>query len=166
MGLSASTVLEFINGDEKATEKVYLEYKNLMFFIIASYVSNKDDIDDLLSEAFLKAMEKRKDIKDPHNIKAFLASIAKNQALDFLKKNRPIPCSDVIDDIYGENDKSNDFLSLIEPLLSSKETIVMYLKVGFSYTWSEIVEETGISESTARRLYGSAKQKLKKGLRL
>ena len=164
MGLSKNTVLDFIAGDEKATEKVYLEYKNLMFFIIASYVSNKDDIDDILSESFLKAMEKRNEIKDPQNIKAFLVSIAKHKALDFLKQNRQVPCSDVIDEIYGEEDKSNSFLSLIEPLLTSKETIVVYLKVGFSYTWKEIVEETGISESSARRIYDSAKEKLKKGL--
>lgn len=164
MGLSKNTVLDFIAGDEKATEKVYLEYKNLMFFIIASYVSNKDDIDDILSESFLKAMEKRNEIKDPQNIKAFLVSIAKHKAFDFIKKNRNISCSEVIDEIYGEEDKSNSFLSLIEPLLTSKETIVVYLKVGFSYTWNEIVEETGIPESSARRMYEKAKEKLKKGL--
>jgi DNA-directed RNA polymerase specialized sigma24 family protein len=49
-------------------------------------------------------------------------------------------------------------------LLSSKETIVTYLKAVFSYTWAEIVAETGIPESTARRLYESAKEKLRKGL--
>ena len=68
MGLSKNTVLDFIAGDEKATEKVYLEYKNLMFFIIASYVSNKDDIDDILSESFLKAMEKRNEIYKRYRI--------------------------------------------------------------------------------------------------
>ena len=164
MGLSRNTVLDFIAGNQLATEKVYLEFKNLMFFIIASYVSNKDDIDDILSESFLKAMEKRDEIKDPHNIKSFLVSIAKNKALDFLKKNRAIPSSEIIDEIYGEEDRTNDFLSLIEPLLTSKETIVVYLKVGFSYTWPEIAKETGISESSARRIYDSAKEKLKKGL--
>ena len=164
MGLSRNTVLDFIAGNQQATEKVYLEYKNLMFFIIASYVSNKDDIDDILSESFLKAMEKRDEIKDPQNIKSFLVSIAKNKALDFLKKNRPTPCSEIIDEIYGEEDRSNSFLSLVEPLLTSKETIVVYLKVGFSYTWPEIAEETGISESSARRIYETAKEKLKKGL--
>ena len=164
MGISKGVVLEFIAGKESAIEKVYLEYKNLMFFIIASYISLKSDIDDILSESFIKAIEHRNQITDPSNLKAFLVTVARNQALDFLKKNRPIPCSDVLDEIYGEDDRSNSFLSLIEPLLTNKETIVVYYKIGFSYTWPEIAEETGISESTARRLYASAKEKLKKGL--
>ncbi|MCR4562303.1 MAG: hypothetical protein K5694_03780, partial [Bacilli bacterium] len=66
--------------------------------------------------------------------------------------------------LYDEEECSNGLLSLLEPHLSNKETIVVYLKVGFSYTWAEIAEETGISESTARRLYEKAKEKLQKGL--
>lgn len=164
MNISKGVVLDFIAGKQEAIEKVYLEYKNLMFFVIASYISLKSDIDDILSESFLKAVERREQITDPSNLKAYLVTIAKNQALDFLKKNRPIPCSDVLDEIYGEEDRSNDFLSLIEPLLTNKETIVVYYKIGFSYTWPEIAKETGIPESTARRLYATAKEKLKKGL--
>ena len=164
MSISKSTVLKFIKGDKKAIEKVYLEYKNLMYFVIASYVSSKTDCEDLLSESFVKAIESSKDLKDPAKLKSFLTSIAKNKALDFLRKQKEVPSSDVIDEIYGDDDKSNEILSMIEPLLTSKETIVVYLKIAFSYTWLEIVEETGISESTARRLYESAKGKLRKGL--
>ena len=164
MEISRRTALGFIAGNAKATEKVYGEYKNLMFFVIASYVPSKEDCDDILSESFLKAMEHRSDLKDPRKLKPFLTSIAKNQAINFLKKNREASCSDVIDEIYGEDDHNNDVLGLIEPLLSNKETIVTYLKAVFSYTWAEIVAETGIPESTARRLYESAKEKLRKGL--
>ena len=165
MALARETVIDFIAGDKKATEKVYLEYKNLMFFIIASYVSNKADIDDILSDSFMKAMESRDTLRDPDNLKSFLASIAKNKALDFLRKNRSIPCSDVIDELYGEEDKSSEYLASIEPLLSTKETIIIYLKIVFSYTWDEIVEETGIPNSSARRIYDKALDKLRKGVK-
>ena len=165
MSVSKATALDFIAGEQQAIEKVYLEYKNLLFFIIASYIPSKSDCDDLLSEAFLRAMEHRSELKDPSKLKSFLASIARNIALDFLKKNRETPGSDILDEMYGENDRSNDLLSLIEPLLTNKETIVVYLKIGFSYTWEEIAAETGISESTARRLYAKAKEKLQKGFK-
>lgn len=164
MGVSKSIALGFIAGKEEATEKVYLEYKNLMYFVIASYVPSKSDCDDILSESFLRAMQHKDELQNPNKLKAFLVSIAKNQALNFLKKNREEPFSDVIDELYGEEDRSNEVLMLIEPLLTSKETIVIYLKAVFSYSWQEIVAETGIPESTARRLYASAKEKLRKGL--
>lgn len=163
--ISKGTFIRFIKGEDKAIETVYLSFKNLMFFVISSYVSSKYDAEDVLSEAFIKAIEHRHELKDNRKLKSYLATIAKNQALDFLRKQKEVPSSDVLDEIYGEEDKTNELLSAFEPLLTNKETIVAYLKIGFSYTWNEIVEETGISESTARRLYESAKEKLRKELK-
>ena len=70
----------------------------------------------------------------------------------------------MIDDIYGEEDRINPILNMIEPLLSNKETIIVYLRVIYSYSWNEIVEETGIPESSARRIYSGAMDKLRKEL--
>ena len=164
MSISKQTVQAFIQGQEDATAKVYDEYKNLMYFIIASYISLPEDCEDVLSEAFIKAMNHRTDIKDSGNLKAFLSSIARNTALDFLKKNKEMP-TDLIDDMYGSNDQYNVMLNLLEPLLTNKETIVTYYRAVFSYSWKEIVDETGIPESTARAIYASAKEKLRKELR-
>ena len=164
MSISKFTFIRFTRGDQKAVEKVYLEYKNLMYFVIASYVPNKLDVEDILSDSFIKAVEHREEVRNPESLKAYLAQIAKNEALNFLKQQREVPSSDVIEEMYGEEDRSNTLLSTLEPLLTNKETIVTYLKVGFSYTWEEISEETGISVSTARRLYDSAKEKLRKEL--
>ena len=108
-------------------------------------------------------MEHRKDINDVKNIKAFLSSIAKNEALQFLRKRKDdvIEC---IDEKYAENDKGNTLLDLFGPLLSNKETIVLYYRAVFSYSWKEIREETGLPESTSKLLYNRAKEKLRKEL--
>jgi len=164
MSISKRTLERFKARQEDAIEKVYLEYKNLMFFIIASYVDDQNDCDDILSDAFIKAMDHAREIKDVNSVKAYLSSIAKNEALNFLKRNRFIPNSPLIETMYQEDDTNNEVLNMIEPLLTNKEAIVTYLKVCFSYTWTEIVEETGISESTARRLFEKAKDKLRKEL--
>ena len=84
MPISKRTAIGFIAGNQEAIEKVYLEYKNLMYFVIAAYVKNQDDCDDVLSEAFLKAVEH------------------KDQLIDFMKKNRALPSSDLIEEIYVE----------------------------------------------------------------
>ena len=164
MGISKTTFIRFTRGEERAIEKVYLEYKNLMYFIIASYIPNKFDVEDVLSDSFIKAVEHKAEVNNVESLKAYLAKIAKNQALNFLKGQRDVPSSDVIDEIYVDEERSNTLLSTLEPPLTNKETIVTYLKVGFSYTWEEIAEETGISVSTARRIYEEAKEKLRKEL--
>lgn len=164
MSVSNRVVKEFVNGKQNAIEKVYLEYKNLMYFVIANYVSNQDDCDDVLSDAFLKAIEHKSEITSPDKLKSFLCSIAKNEAINFSKKNNASFVSGVIDELYGEEDRSNSLLNMIEPLLTNKETIVVYYRVGFAYSWKEIEEETHIPESSARRIYQNAKSKLRKEL--
>ena len=99
MGISRRTALGFIAGNEEATERVYGEYKNLMFFVIASYVPSKDDCDDILSESFLKAMEHRGELKDPGKLKnrfsliefifAFVCFLALCLLRRLEKNNRP-----------------------------------------------------------------------------
>ena len=164
MSISKTTIQAFILGEEDAIGKVYDEYKNLMYFIIASYISLPEDCEDVLSEAFIKAINHRADIKDPDSLNTYLSTIARNCALDFLKKNKEIP-SDIIDEMYGVEDQYNVMLNLLEPLLTNKETIIVYYRAVFSYSWAEIVELTGIPESTARAIYATAKEKLRKELR-
>ena len=164
MSVSKQTAIGFIEGKQEDIAKVYNEYKNLMYVIIASYINNQSDCDDVLSESFLKAIENRNNIKSPGKLKSFLCSIAKYQAINFLKKNNNVLSSELIDEMYGEEDRSNDVLNMIEPILSNKETIVVYLRIIYSYSWEEIEQETGIPNSTARRIYKNAKDKLRKEL--
>ena len=165
MSVSEKVIQAFILGKEDAIGKVYDEYKNLMYFVIASYISLPEDCEDVLSDAFIKAINHRQDIKEPSSIKTYLTTIAKNCALDFLKKNREIVNSEIIEEMYGEEDQYNVMLNLLEPLLTNKETIVTYYRAVFSYSWADIVTLTGIKESTARAIYASAKEKLRKELR-
>ena len=165
MSISNKTIQAFIQGQEDAIGKVYDEYKNLMYFVIASYISLPEDCEDVLSDAFIKAINHRNDLKNPDSLKTYLTTIARNCALDFLKKSRETPAGEIIEEIYGTEDSYNVMLNLLEPLLTNKETIVTYYRAVFSYSWSEIVELTGIKESTARAIYASAKEKLRKELR-
>lgn len=164
MNISSKVISDFIKGKQEAIAKVYHTYKNLVYFVISNYIDNKDDCDDVISDTFVKVIEHRVEIGNPDNLKAFLCSTAKNEAINFLKKNRPIPSSDIIDEMYGEEDNNNPLLNALEPLLTNKETIVVYYKAVFGYSWEEIVALTGIPNSTARRIYDNAKEKLRKEL--
>ena len=91
MSISPKTIHAFIQGNQEAMGEVYEEYKNLMYFVIASYISQPEDCEDVLNDAFIKAMEHRTDLKDPSKIKSFLTTISRNTALDFLRKKKD-PC--------------------------------------------------------------------------
>ena len=163
--ISSKTFTNFIHGDELATQEVYEEFRNLAYFVIATYISNADDCNDVLSNTFLRVLENRQSIENVKNLKQFICTTAKNEAINFMKKEyRSVP-TDLIDEMYGSADKSNDVLNLLEPLLTNKEVIVVYYKVIFEMTWEEITRETGIPSSSARLIYKQAKAKLRKELR-
>ena len=163
--ISRKTFNLFLSGDEAATQQVYEEYRNLAYFVIATYVSNIDDCNDILSDTFLKVLQNKDRIKEVHGLKQFICSTAKNETINFLKKDNRLIKSELIDEMYGEEDKNNDVLNLLEPILTNKEVIVVYYKVFFELSWDEITKETGIPSSSARLLYKTAKEKLKKELR-
>ena len=163
--ITKQTFNNFLQGQEEATEMVYREYRNLAYFVIATYVKNQDDCNDILSDTFLKVLQSRESVKNPDGLKQFICTVAKNEAINFIRKDSHLVKSELIDEMYGESDKSNDVLNILEPLLSNKEVIVVYYKAIFEMTWDEITKETGIPSSTARLIYKQAKDKLKKELR-
>lgn len=165
MAITSRTIQGFIAKDNDAITEVYMEYKNLLYFVIANYVDNQEDCNDVLSTVFIKAIEHRNDLKNSSSLKTFLCSIAKNEAINFSKKNRLVPSSDVIEEVYGEKDEPDSVLTMLEPLLNKKEIIVLYYKAVFDFTWDEITMETGIPTSTARLIYKQAKEKMRKELR-
>lgn len=163
MKIKKSTFLKFVNGDSDAITKVFLEYKNLMYFVISNYICNKEDANDVLNETFIKVIEHKENIKY-ENLKSYLCSVSKNEAINFLKKDNKIDHSFIIDEMYGENDKSNSILNELESFLTNKETIIVYYKIVFEYSWEEICQMTGIKDSTARKIYADAKEKIRKVL--
>lgn len=163
--ISSKTFTRFLQGEEDATQEVYQEYRKLAYFVIATYVSNVEDCNDILSNTFLKVLQNRQSVKEAKNLKQFICATAKNEAINFLKKESHLIKTELIDEMYGSADKSNDVLNILEPLLTSKEVIVVYYKVIFEMTWEEITQETGIPSSSARLIYKQAKTKLRKELR-
>lgn len=160
MGLSRKIGIAFISGDNDAAGIVFAEYRDLLFFIIATYVGNREDCNDLLQETFLEALKSRSKIKKPEAIRSYLSSIARNQARQFLR-NQKVEVVEYVDEMYGDGSFDNPLLSVFGCGLSDKETIVVYYRAVFDYEWKEIEKETGIPESTARRIYAKAKKKIK-----
>ena len=163
--ISSKTFTKFVSGDDSATQEVYLEYRKLAYFVIATYIKNADDCNDVLSNTFLKVLENRQNIRDAKSLKQFICSTAKNEAINYIQKESRLVKTELIDEMYGIEDRDNDVLNLLEPLLTNKEAIVVFYKAIFEMTWEEITRETGIPSSSARLIYKQAKAKLRKELR-
>ena len=76
-------------GDKDGLKDIYVAYLSYIYTIIYGVVTSKENAEDLTSEFFIKLW----DIADTYKPqdkghKAYLATVARNMALDFLRKNK------------------------------------------------------------------------------
>jgi RNA polymerase sigma-70 factor, ECF subfamily len=68
-----------------------------IFLLIYRMVGNVDDAQDLTQETFIKALQRRGQLKDLEKSTSWLSRIAANTAIDFLRKNKKFTFTEVSD---------------------------------------------------------------------
>src|SRR3989344_4758938 len=115
----AKLILGYFSGDEKALEILFGRYFKQVYRFAHSYSKNSEDAEDITQKTFLKAWRNLKKFDQSKNFKTWIFSIAKNSAIDFLKKKRVLVFSDF--ENGGEN-------SLIQTLRDSAPTPAEFLE--------------------------------------
>lgn len=168
--MSTNTLINKIAaGDGKALERLYAEYKNLVFAVAVSVVRNRADAEDIAADTFVSVMTKAGDFRGGSG-KAWLVSIAKHLALNALKKNaRAVPTDFTLNEsLYGEYRIEEDFadnlaLKAALTVLSGEEReITLLYNAGMKHR--EIAEATGMPLGTVTWKYKTALTKLRKYL--
>ncbi len=112
--LTDEQLVEFyLKGDSKALD--FLIQKNLdaVYNFVFKYVHTIEEAEDVTQETFIKAWQKLNKFNAQYKFKTWLFTIAKNTALDHLKKRGLIPFS------HLENETNNNYadnLSSHDPL--------------------------------------------------
>ena len=160
MNVTTRTAKLFLQGEEEATAIVYQSYRALLYFIIATYVNQKDDCDDVYQNVFMKILEKRSEVKDASSLHSYLCAMAKNEAIDFAKKRSREQSSDLLEEICA--DKQDSQLDYFLPYdLSKEEKKIIGYRLTFSLSWKEISEMLDIPAATAKYRYAQAIKKIK-----
>jgi RNA polymerase sigma-70 factor (ECF subfamily) len=68
-----------------------------VFLLIYRIVDNVDDAQDLTQEAFIKALQRQDQLKDLEKATHWLSRIARNTAIDFLRRSGRVTFSDIDD---------------------------------------------------------------------
>ena len=80
----------FIDGDDAGFVEIVREYKDCLTLYINSYVSNIFVAEDLMEETFFKLITKRPRFNEKSSFKTWIYAVARNIALDYLRKNKNI----------------------------------------------------------------------------
>ena len=164
MNVTIKTAKLFLQGDEEAISSVYRSYRSLLYFIIATYLNQKEDCDDVYQNVFVKILDRRNEVKDPSSLHSYLCTMAKNEAIDYAKKRSREHSSDVLEDMCADNQVTQLDYFLPYDLTKEEKMIVGY-RLTFGLSWQEINELTGIPLGTLKYRYAQAIDKVKRSLK-
>ena len=77
-----------LQGDENAYAEIIKRYRNSLYSVLFKMVKNKEEAEDLLQEAFIKAFRALESFNENYAFSTWLYKIAVNNCIDFLRKKR------------------------------------------------------------------------------
>ncbi|MFH0791759.1 MAG: sigma-70 family RNA polymerase sigma factor [bacterium] len=154
-------IIDYLVGNEESLEILIARYLKLIYSFVYRYVGNEQDADDATQETFVKVWRNLKKFDHQKSFKTWIFSIAKNTAIDFLKKKKAVPFSE-FENEDGENmitemltDPSPLPYELLEKAsmaqmlnsamdkLSPKYRMVLFLRYNDHFNFREIAESLG-----------------------
>jgi RNA polymerase sigma-70 factor (ECF subfamily) len=156
-------------GDRDALRLLYVRYSDNVYGYIRSIVRDDKEAEDLTQHVFMKliaAIVKYDDRGVPFS--GWLLRLARNVALDHLRRRRPTPTEEVFSADRHTDEGTQDRLRSLHAALASlpgeqRSVVIMRHLVGLSPP--EIAERMGRSESSIHGLHHRGRRALQQELR-
>lgn len=156
-------------GNSNAFEEIILGYKNILYKIAKTRLSNIDDIEDAVQETIISAYQSIYKLRDTTKFKSWIITILINKCNRINKKKSKLNVSYEEIDVeryVGKCDISTSigFDELIS-ILSKDEKTIMTLFYSEDYTSKEISKIMKLNENTVRRKIFDARKKVEKKIK-
>jgi len=177
----AELIKRCIKKDKKAWNAFVEKYSRLVYWAIrkrlsmSSFGCDEADIEDIFQEVFLAVLtaEKLSQLNDPKFIPGWLAMVASNKTVDFMRQKvhrqqNLVVDIPVKDNTFEQNLLSQDVVFVIKELintLSDKERIIISLNLLEEKTHKEIADILGMPANTISTVIWRSKEKLKEKLK-
>ena len=173
-------IANYLAGDEESLEILIKRCLRPVYnFIYKRYVGNAEEAEDIAQDVFLKMWDNLKKFDKEKSFKTWLFAIAKNSAIDFLKKKKAVPFSRFINkdgenmiletltdpallpDEFLKQKEAGGILKKAINKLSPKYRMVLLPRLNNGLTFREIAESLGESMDTIKSRYRRALALLK-----
>ena len=158
-------------GDKSALHEIYEAYLGYIYSVVFRVVLNREDAEDVTGDFFIRLWKLSKTYRSGSGHRAWMAAIARNMAIDLLrKKKREVLTDDFTDSVQehaAENDVEEEVLSEIslkealETLLPAEREI-LNLKIMGELTFREIADILKQPLGTVTWRYQNAVKKLRR----
>lgn len=153
--------------DKEKFEQLYLNYRDLMYYLAFQITKNQEDAEDAVQQAFLYAIENMEKIDDvsSRRTKSFLSIIAEHKAVDLVRKRRPVyEVSTMEQGIMVSLPDDGDDLAQAMAKLPRRYQDILLLRYDNGYSAREVAKMLGMSYAAVRKLLWRAKEALRESL--
>ena len=173
-----------LNNDQSAYRTLMKKYRKLVQNLIYKMISNKDDVEDLTQEAFIKAFNSLDKFDMEFAFSTWLYTIASNNCIDYLRKKKlntfsldkeisrtdeelrfEIPDEDLKPDISIIQNQRKDFLEKAIESLPKKYKEVIILRHKEEMDYAEIAKTLGVPIGTVKAHLFRARELLNRYLK-
>lgn len=177
-------IKKLAKGDKQMLRAIYEAYGKLIYAVVYDLLKSREDAEDVTSEFFIKLIHVAGSYKKDHSHKAWLVQIAKNMAIDWMRKRgrevllyEDAETGEVRQDVLetGKTEQTQDSveektvlaadLKQAMEALSKKEQEVIDMKLLGDMKFREIAEATGQPMGTVTWLYNQGILKLRRCLK-
>jgi RNA polymerase sigma factor (sigma-70 family) len=148
----ADLVVAFLNGDDRAYTNLVERHWRRIFSIAYSVLGNASDSEDIAQETIMRGFERMGSLKKPEKFSGWISQIAKNLALDFLRKserkNRQLNEDHQIIAAPRESDNRDLNMVIAKLPLKFRQTLMLYYFNGENS--SEVAELLGLTAHGVR----------------
>lgn len=153
-------------------ERIYSEYYDAVYRYVLSLCRDKDRAEDIVQDAFFKALKKIGEFRGECRLNVWLCQIAKNTFLTQEKRRKrtvddypleAIPADDSIEQRTADKDAALQIHKRLHEL-DEPYREVFWMRTFGEMSFADIAEIFGKTESWARVTYHRAKAKIREGL--
>jgi RNA polymerase sigma factor (sigma-70 family) len=146
-------------------ERLYLAHRDDVHASLRRLVG-RDRADDAFQETFLRALRAYDRLANADNLRAWLLTIARNVALDELRKTRPLD-GEALPELAAppQEQAPHEQLADVAAGLPAKERAAVVLRYAYDLDYDTIGAALGSSGEAARQAASAGVRRLRKELR-
>jgi RNA polymerase sigma-70 factor (ECF subfamily) len=161
VNIDQSTINAFKKGHHGAFQIIYDQYKDLLFVIVIAIIKDEEITKDVLQDTWLKVYQQARTLKDANKLQAWLVLIARNTALNYLKKKKDESWQDYYDESRASQEESSLFQTW-HANLNDEDNLIIAYKVVYDMPFQDIATWLHRPLSYIYKRYQGAIKTLKK----
>jgi RNA polymerase sigma-70 factor (ECF subfamily) len=152
----ADLVAQCLRGDTDAFDVLVRRYYRSAFAVALGVLGNRQDAEDVVQDAFVKAVDRLEDCREPSKFVQWMMMIVRNRALSHRTYRKIRETSELLPEIAEAED--SPFID------AARSELANTLQTALGWTHADIAESLGITEVRSRQHLFVARKLLRERL--